>query len=462
MITGFDYGTSNCAIAAVTPSGNNSRDMADISLVPLEQGKVFIPSTLYALERELIVDVVGQQLKDGEVRQAFIATRQNQLAQAQRVRLEEDIAKNEQALFFGREAFARYIAQPDEGYFVKSPKSFLGSSGFRPAFIHFFEDIVTAMMQNIKHQAELSLGQGISHTVIGKPVNFQGINAEKSNTQALSILTTAAKRAGFKSVEFLYEPIAAGLAFEHQLLEDKTVLVVDIGGGTTDCAMVRMGPSYRHNIDRKDDFLGHTGERVGGNDLDIQLAGKCLMPLFGMNSELENGLPMPTQMFWNAVTTNDVSAQTEFNSMPTQIHIEQMLRDAKYKNLLQRFIHLREDKQNFHLVREAEQAKIALSTHLHHHVLLDYIEADLACDISRTELSNAIQSPLTKILSLIDNAIKQAGEKPDLVFVTGGSAQSPVIRAAIAERLGDIEILDGDHFGSVASGLGMWASNIYA
>lgn len=456
MIAGFDYGTSNCAISAI------SGDTQEVGLVELEQGKCFVPSTLYALERELIVESVALNIKDANYKSEFLQNRKNQLNMAQRVRREADIQQDEQSLFFGRDAFAQYLAQPDEGYFVKSPKSFLGGSGFRAEFIHFFEDVVTAMMQNIKQQAEQSLGHELLHTVVGRPVNFQGINADNANRQALDILTTSAKRAGFKSVEFLYEPIAAGLAFESRLEDDKTVLVVDIGGGTSDCAKVRMGPNYRNKLDRSADFLGHTGERVGGNDLDIQLAGKNLMPLFGMESSLKNGLPMPTQVFWDAVTTNDVSAQASFNSLQTQVHLEQMYRDAKEPNLLERFINLREEKQNFHLVRDAEQCKIALSDNLIHTLDLDYVESGLTCDVSRDSYADRIQPPLTKMLNLMEDVVKQAGVQPDLVFVTGGSAQSPVIREAIAQRLGQVEILDGDHFGSVAAGLGVWANKIYA
>lgn len=459
MIAGFDYGTSNCAISAII---DKNQINPQVGLVELEQGKRFVPSTLYALERELIVESVALNIKEEENRKGYLNLRRNQLTMAQRVRREADIQQHEQSLFFGREAFSQYLSQPDEGYFVKSPKSFLGGSGFRAEFIHFFEDIVTAMMQNIKASAEQSLGHELVHTVIGRPVNFQGINADNANRQALDILTTSAKRAGFKSVEFLYEPIAAGLAFEERLLEDKTVLVVDIGGGTSDCAMVRMGPNYRTKLDRSSDFLAHTGERVGGNDLDIQLAGKNLMPLFGMESILKNGLPMPTQVFWDAVTTNDVSAQASFNSLQTEVHLEQMYRDAQEPELLRRFMTLRDEKQNFHLVRDAEQCKIALSDSLSHQVSLDYIESGLHCDVSRESYANRIQPPLTKMLNLMEEAVKQAGEKPDLVFVTGGSAQSPVIREAIANRLGEVEILDGDHFGSVAAGLGVWANKIYA
>ncbi len=453
MICGFDYGTSNCALGVMQDSS--------VRLVALEGDHSFLPSTLYALDRDLITEAVGRGLQDIHVRQSFAELRQNALTRAKRARYEEDIADEDQTLFFGRAAFEEYFQWPEEGYFVKSPKSFLGGAGLRPEHIHFFEDIVTVMMQNIKQRAEKSLGQEITHTVIGRPVNFQGLDAEASNRQALDILTTAGKRAGFKEIEFLYEPIAAGLDFEMTLADNKTVLVVDIGGGTTDCAMVRMGPDYLQKADRREDFLAHTGERVGGNDLDIQIAGRHFMPLFGMNSLLKTGLPMPTQLYWNAVTTNDVSAIATFNSMETKQQIEQLKLDAANPKLIERFLRMREEKHNYHIVRSAEEAKIALSDSFHYTASLDYIEAALGTDITRDALAKSIDSPLEKMLNLMKAAIAQAGETPDLIYMTGGSAKSPVIREAIQASIGDIPVLDGDHFGSVAAGLTVWSERIF-
>src|SRR5690606_27940278 len=120
---------------------------------------------------------------------------------------------------------------------------------------------------------------------------------EESNAQAQAILTAAGKRVGFTDIEFLFEPLAAGFDFETRLPENKKVLVVDVGGGTTDCSMVLMGPQHIKQLDRSGDFLGHTGERIGGNDFDIQLAQKILMPNFGMLSPLNTGLPMPLMSF---------------------------------------------------------------------------------------------------------------------------------------------------------------------
>ena len=417
MIAGFDYGTSNCAIGVFSDKS--------AQLIAIDQGRTFMPSALYALERELICESVGQQIPKKSLQDSFIELRANPLNQARRVRREHDIQASEQSLYVGQEAFDQYFALPEEGYFVKSPKSFLGASGLRPEFVHFFEDIVTAMMQTIKQRAENQLGQTINHTVIGRPVNFQGMNSEQSNRQAIEILSISAKRAGFSSVEFLFEPLAAGFDFEARLDKNKTVLVVDVGGGTTDCAMVNMGPSHRDKIERSEDFLGHSGERIGGNDLDIQLAGKNLMQLFGMQSILKSGLPMPIQPYWDAVTTNNVGSQSTFNSKETSHSLQQLMLDTTEPELLQRFIDLREQKQNHHLVRSAEQCKIALSENAANNVALDYIEQELACNINQQQFADAIERPLARVIALMQDVITQAGRQPDVIYITGGSAKSP-------------------------------------
>mgnify|MGYP000959235915 FL=1 len=454
MYAGFDYGTSNCAVGVVD---NNT-----IRLLAIGNNQVLMPSSLYALERELICEYVGQQIPDDALQQNFLSLRAPAMAQARSVRTEYDIRPEEQSIFFGQDAFDQYLSMPGEGYFLKSPKSFLGASGLRSEYIQFFEDIVTAMMINIKQRAETDLGKTITHTVIGRPVNFQGMNAEQSNRQAIAILTLSAQRAGFKSVEFLFEPIAAGLDFEARLSDDKTVLIVDIGGGTTDCAMVRMGPSHRNNTERQQDFIGHSGERVGGNDLDIQLAGKHLMPLFGMHSSLKNGLLMPTATYWDAVRTNDVGAQANFNSQQTELRLQQLMLDTTEPELLRRFITLRDKKQNHHILRSAEQAKISLSDSSRSSLDLNSIVTGLSCTISRDQFAHAIERPLASITDLMTEAIRQAAVQPDLIYITGGSAKSPIIRQAIEQKLGTIPVVDGDHFGSVATGLTAWAQRLFS
>lgn len=455
MISGFDYGTSNCAIGVIDSTTAKTR------LLPLENDQSFLPSTLYAFGRELICEQVAGGMTNEALRREYLESREANLSTARRFRREESIPENRQCLFFGQEAFSEYFALPGEGYFVKSPKSFLGTSGVRPEYIRFFEDLVTAMMMHIKQRAEAQSQAQLTDTVIGRPVNFQGLNAEKSNAQALAILEISAQRAGFKSVEFLYEPIAAGLDFERQLTQDKKVLVIDIGGGTSDCAMVCMGPSHRDKADRQEDFIGHNGERIGGNDFDIQIAAKALLPLFGMNSFLKSGLPMPTQIYWNAVATNDVGAQADFNNLQTTLLIERLLIETKEPALFKRFLKIRQQKLNQHVVASAEQAKIQLSKTSKVGVALDYVEEGLSSEITFETMQEAVRGPLKKMIYVMNETITQAGVQPDLIYITGGSARSPVIREVITEQIGDIEVVDGDHFGSVANGLTLWADKIF-
>jgi hypothetical chaperone protein len=185
------------------------------------------------------------------------------------------------------------------------------------------------------------------------------------------------------------------------------------------------------------------------------------MPLFGMTAELKTGKPMPTKTFLDAVATNDVGALSRFSSLETGLYLEQLQRDCKEPELIARLIHLRKNKQNQQLVRRAEETKIQLSDEQEVQVMLDFVETGLSTQVTRDELRDAVDRPLERITNLMSDAIAQAGTQPDLIFVTGGSARSPVIREAVANKLGNIPLLDGDHFGSVASGLTEWANRIY-
>jgi len=454
MFVGFDYGTSNCAMCALREGRP--------ALIPLCGDNAFMPSTLYALERAFIPEVIAQQLPEGTARKDYAASRSLLLEQARAGKQAHGLERAGDGLFFGESALEHYMTAPGEGYFIKSPKSFLGASGLRQQSVDFFEDVVAAMMLNVKTRAEQQLGEAVTQVVIGRPVNFQGIDAAHSNQQAQAILTAAATRIGFNDIEFLYEPLAAGFDFEMRLDENRCVLVVDVGGGTTDCSMVLMGPAHQGKLDRSGDFLGHTGERIGGNDFDIQFARKLLMPDFGMLSTLKSGLPMPLMPFANAVAINDLGAQAEFYGANTGFLLEKLLRETREPGLLQRFIHMREEKHNFAVLRRAEMGKIALSSADSCQVDLDFIEDGLAALCRAEDFAEACATLLQKIIRLITEATRQAQTSPDIVYLTGGSAKSPLVQRAIRELFGEgMAVVDGDHFGSVAAGLGIWAHRLY-
>jgi hypothetical chaperone protein len=453
MFVGFDYGSSNCAMGVMSEG--------HVQLVPLEQGKHYLPSTLYTHHSALVVDYVAKHLQGSGEEQAFKTQRQALLNTLPRIKSDLDLQPSDETLFIGREAISEYVQFPEEGYFVKSPKSFFGATGLKQGQINFFEDIATAMILKIKHRAEQSLNDTLTQTVIGRPVNFQAVGGEESNQQAIGILERAAKRAGFKEVAFLYEPLAAGIDYESNLAGDKKVLVIDIGGGTSDCSFVQMGPSFRGNSERDADFLAHSGKRIGGNDLDIALSYYGLMPLLGMGSTFKSGLPLPNQPFWQACKINDVNLQSQFYSAQHHRELSAQLRDVSAPELYQRLIHLQQNKQGHQLVQQAEAAKIALSSANQFSCDLSFLETALDKQLTVSDLAQAVDDSISQIVTLAKQAISDAATTPDVIYLTGGSAQSPLIKAALSQHLGAIEMVNGDHFGSVTAGLTKWANMLY-
>lgn len=450
---GFDYGTSNCAVGVME---NGAPQLLALG----EHGR-YISSTLYAPSRDVIVNWLHKNLSAAE-QLVFQSQRARQLQKGQGALRELVLDGYPTELSFGQQALKDYLQEPDEGYYIKSPKSFLGATGLLPQQAELFEDIVAAMMSNIKTLTEARLGRSVSQTVIGRPINFQGLRGEESNRQAIDILTKAAKRVGFKDVEFQFEPVAAGFEYEASLTQETRVLVVDIGGGTTDCSMLLMGPKQAAASDRTADLLSHSGERVGGNDFDIAFALKGIMPSFGLDSMLKIGKPVPANSFWQAVSINNIHNQTEFYTAANARFLEQLIRDAEQPELISRLLKVQKNKLSYRVVNAAEQSKIGLTDSIEQRVDLSDIDQGLSVTLDREGFAKACNRELSAITALMTDAIVQAGCEPDVVFVTGGTAKSPVLNAFLQQQFQNTPIVIGDHFGSVTAGLTRWANKIFA
>lgn len=449
MFIGFDYGTANCSVAVMNEGAP--------TLLPLEQGSTLLPSMLSAPTR----DAVSEWLFRHHQVPTPEAENQAILRRALALNREEDVEVTPASVQFGLASLAQYMADPEDVWFVKSPKSFLGANGLKPQQVAFFEDLVCAMMLHIRQKAEAHLNESITQAVIGRPVNFQGLGGDEANRQAQGILARAASRAGFKDVEFQFEPVAAGLDFEATLQAETRVLVVDIGGGTTDCSMLLMGPKWHDKSDRNDSLLGHSGCRVGGNDLDIMLAFKELMPLLGLGGATERGIALPALPWWNAVAINDVPAQSDFYATASRKQLMDLIRDAREPEKVKRLLKVWQQRLGYRLVRAAEESKIALSDQAEVTTSLGFIEQALETSINVGQLQTAISQPLERIQEQVRLALEASGTRPDVIFLTGGSARSPVLRQALKQQLPDIPLTSGDDFGSVTAGLARWAQVMF-
>ncbi|WP_042845331.1 Hsp70 family protein, partial [Salmonella enterica] len=161
MFIGFDYGTANCSVAIM-------RD-GHPQLLTMENNSALLPSMLCAPTRE----AVSEWLYRHHDVPATDEETQALLRRAIRYNREEDIEVGAQSVQFGLASLAHYIDDPQEVWFVKSPKSFLGASGLKPQQVALFEDLVCAMMVHIRHTAHSQLPEAITQAVIGRPINFQ-------------------------------------------------------------------------------------------------------------------------------------------------------------------------------------------------------------------------------------------------------------------------------------------------
>ena len=161
MFIGFDYGTSNCAVAVM--------EQGSPRLLNLGASR-YLPSTLHAPHRDAIAGLLAEGLAPAQQAE-YLKLRGPVVTRAQAVRRQMREEGLIDELSFGSAALERYLEEPDEGYYIKSPKSFLGAYGLKAPQIALFEDIVCAMMLHVRQEAEQQLGAPIRQAVIGRPVS---------------------------------------------------------------------------------------------------------------------------------------------------------------------------------------------------------------------------------------------------------------------------------------------------
>ena len=169
------------------------------------------------------------------------------------------------------------------------------------------------------------------------------------------------------------------------------------------------------------------------------------MPLLGMGGETEKGIALPILPWWNAVAINDVPAQSDFYSSANGRLLNDLVRDAREPEKVALLQKVWRQRLSYRLVRSAEESKIALSSVAETRASLPFISDELATLISQQ----------------VQLALDNAQEKPDVIYLTGGSARSPLIKKALTEQLPGIPIAGGDDFGSVTAGLARWAEVVF-
>src|SRR5450756_1097453 len=172
-------------------------------------------------------------------------------------------------------------------------------------------------------------------------------------------LREIAREIGFDQVTFQFEPIAAALDYERQISSEQIALIADIGGGTSDFSIVRLGPRRHGSADRASDILANDGVRIGGTDFDRQLSLGVVMPLFGFGSAMKRAaLEVPSRYFHDLATWSNINRMYEPRVMT---ELRQVRHEAREPALLDRLVRVVEEQRGHTLAMEVEEAKIALA-----------------------------------------------------------------------------------------------------
>ncbi len=138
------------------------------------------------------------------------------------------------------------------------------------------------------------------------------------------------------------------------------------------------------------------------------------------------------------------------------------MRDAREPHKVALLQKVWRQRLSYRLVRAAEESKIALSQAPECRTALPFIADSLSNDITQQALALALNPPLQRILEQVTLALDASNERPDVIYLTGGSARSPLIREALQTQLPGIPVQGGDDFGSVTAGLARWAQVVFA
>jgi hypothetical chaperone protein len=412
---GLDFGTSNSGLSV--PDGDSVR------LIELEDNATSIPSAVFLAFDE------------------------------------------SQPVLYGHAAIDEYLdATP--GRLMRSLKSVLGSSlmnettavGTRSIG---YADIITLFLRTLRERTCAKLGNAVDAVVLGRPVRFDDDDSERDRA-AQRTLEACARNAGFRYIEFQFEPIAAAFDYERTIAREEVVLVIDVGGGTADFTVVRLAPERRARASRIGDVLANDGVHIAGTDFDSRLHLAWVMPMLGHRSVGPKGLVVPSGVYFDLSTWQRINLLYAPKFLGTLRELQAFFGNPV---LYKRLMHVVDQRLGHLLLGQTERAKIELSASSQTLIELADIEPGLVARPTQEDLVDLLAGLLMRLVGVGKAAIAAAGMAPaqiSTLYFTGGSSSMRALRAAFEAALPDSRVVVGDAFGSVVSGLGIDATRRFA
>jgi molecular chaperone DnaK len=235
------------------------------------------------------------------------------------------------------------------------------------------------VLQKMKETAENFLGETVTQAIITVPAYFD--DAQRQATK------DAGKIAGLEVLRIINEPTAAALAYGLDKMENKTIVVYDLGGGTFDVSVLEIGDGvFEVKATNGDTFLG-------GEDFDMKVLDYLI---------------------------DEFKKETSVNLKNDPLAL-QRLKEA------------------------AEKAKKELSTAQQTDINLPYITADssgpkhMNIKLTRSKLESLVEDLINRTIDPCKKALEDAGIKAsevDEVVLVGGMTRMPKVIQKVKEFFG--------------------------
>lgn len=221
-IVGIDLGTTNCSITAIDENGKTR-------LIKNCYGEYITPSAVYfgKSKKDLLIGKEAKQMSNSDPDNLVLFVKREMGKKKTEVRGE------------------------NRGFAPYHPYSFWNK-------IWTPEEISALILKQLKKDAEKELGYEIKKAVITCPAYFG--DAEKNATKI------SGEIAGLEVLEVIPEPTAASISYAALSDRQETVLVFDLGGGTFDVTILKIGNS---EAGRTVNMIATDGDhKLGGKDWD--------------------------------------------------------------------------------------------------------------------------------------------------------------------------------------------------
>ncbi|WP_213805942.1 Hsp70 family protein [Granulicella sp. dw_53] len=439
---GIDFGTTNSSVALAHPNGHVDLVTFPTTSTPTESYR----SILYL-----------EQLKQA--------------------------GRNSLKSFTGPSGIEHYLAAENKGRLIQSLKSYLPSRNLTGTEVfgrrYTIEDLISRILSDLRARAEIHLDRPIRHATVGRPVRFVGSDSDEDDAFALDRLRSAFTHAGFESVTFELEPIAAAYAYESTLDHDELILIGDFGGGTSDFSLVKVGPNTR-SLDRAQRILGNSGLGLAGDAFDARIVRKLVSPALGSDSleremnhksgPLKPTSPRPPEKRLPAVPAW-IYANLErwhYLSFLKTRNVTELLRSARVRaaepEKIVGLITLIDEDLGYQLHQAVQRLKIDLSRHETSPFKFRDGSMEIESQVARTDFESWISDQLQSIETCVDGLLTASNIAPqdvDRVFLTGGTSFVPAVRRIFESRFTADRVVTGNEFTSVARGLALRALEAY-